>query len=96
MMRKIILDGEKINSINEFHLFFKKELEFPDYYGMNLNAFWDCLTEGFEITTKIVWVNIEDSKKKLGEDCVNAVLDIFEKGKEYMKSYSEKFDYEIR
>ena len=23
----------------------KKTLEFPDYYGENLDAFWDCITD---------------------------------------------------
>ena len=76
-MKEIILDGKKINTKEELHKFFKNELDFPNYYGMNLNAFWDCLTEGFEKPTKIIWINIEDSKKKLGEDFVSAVLDLF-------------------
>ena len=95
-MKEIVLDGKKIVTPDELHAFLKKALDFPDYYGMNMNALWDCLTEGFEETTKIIWINIEDSKKQLGEDFVSDVIDVMRRGKEYMKNYRVKFDYEIR
>ena len=39
------LDFSKVNYINEVHQIIKDELDFPDYYGMNWDAFWDCLTD---------------------------------------------------
>ena len=39
------LDFSKVNYINEVHQIIKDELDFPDYYGMNWSAFWDCLTD---------------------------------------------------
>ena len=39
------LDFSKVNYINEVHQIIKDELDFPDYYGMNWYAFWDCLTD---------------------------------------------------
>lgn len=40
-----ILDFSKVDYINEVHQIIKDELDFPDYYGMNWDAFWDCLTD---------------------------------------------------
>ena len=50
------LDFSKVNYINEVHQIIKDELDFPDYYGMNWDAFWDCLTDmvGDPIHTVII------------------------------------------
>ena len=42
---KYTLDFSKITSIDEVHQIIKDELDFPDYYGKNWYAFWDCLTD---------------------------------------------------
>lgn len=49
-MKIIRIDLDRFDSIKEFHLWLKKECNFPDYYGCNLDALYDCLTEdpGFE------------------------------------------------
>jgi len=39
------LDFSQINRINDIHQIIKDELDFPDYYGMNWDASWDCLTD---------------------------------------------------
>ena len=38
-----IFIGE-IQSINELHHLFKSRLQFPDFYGMSWDAFWDAIT----------------------------------------------------
>lgn len=42
-MKIIELDGRKIRK--ESHDYLKEELSLPDYYGKNLDALYDCLTE---------------------------------------------------
>ena len=42
---KYTLDFSKIEHWSEFHQIIKDELDFPEYYGKNWDAFWDCLTE---------------------------------------------------
>ena len=39
------LDFSKIECWDEFHQIIKDELDFPDYYGENWDALWDCLSE---------------------------------------------------
>ena len=34
----------------DFHDLIVEVFEFPDHYGRNLDAFWDCITEIFEVT----------------------------------------------
>ena len=42
-MREIILDETKLDSLDEVHDLFARELDLPDYYGRNASALWDCL-----------------------------------------------------
>lgn len=44
-MKKYILDFRKVNNIEEAHEELKSALDFPDYYGKNLDALNDCLSE---------------------------------------------------
>lgn len=44
-MRTVVIRGKAYQSILEVHLFLEKELSFPYYYGRNLDALHDVLTE---------------------------------------------------
>ena len=41
----IILDARKMVKKSEAHEYLKQVLDLPDYYGKNLDALHDCLTE---------------------------------------------------
>ena len=51
-MKQIILDGNILADAAKVHDYLMKMLEFPEYYGKNLDALHDCLTdlEDIEIT----------------------------------------------
>lgn len=51
-MKKIILDGTMLGSCESAHPYLKEKLGFPEYYGNNLDALYDCLTEMSD--TKII------------------------------------------
>lgn len=42
-MQTITLDFSECNYIYDIHEIIKINLDFPDYYGRNLSALWDCL-----------------------------------------------------
>lgn len=55
----IILDASRMDGRRNAHEYLKKMLDFPDYYGMNLDALYDCLTE--LAPTQIAFENTEDA-----------------------------------
>ncbi len=45
MRRRVTLSGNKMTSHEVLHTYLAKKLAFPSYYGKNLDALHDCLTE---------------------------------------------------
>ena len=41
----IVLDGKRMTDRDELHEELKRKLSLPDYYGKNLDALNDCLSE---------------------------------------------------
>ena len=66
-MNEIVLYGEEMEE--NPHEYIKEKLDFPDYYGENLDALYDCLTE---IDDKIII--IKDSSL-LDEDLIDTFKD---------------------
>ncbi len=61
---KIILDGKQMLSRGEAHRYLQEMFRFPAYYGKNLDALHDCLTEGeWEVTL----THAEDMLAALGK-----------------------------
>ncbi len=52
-MRYALLYGAELQTMDEFHADIAKKLVFPDWYGYNLDALYDCLTDICEDTTLI-------------------------------------------
>ena len=44
-MKQITLDGNILADIAQVHDYIKEMLDFPEYYGKNLDALFDCLTD---------------------------------------------------
>ena len=44
-MKKIILDFKPIRTKEDVHKYLSMKFDLPDYYGENLDALYDCLTE---------------------------------------------------
>lgn len=50
-MKEVTIDCLTISDKAELHDTLAKALNFPDWYGENLDALYDCLTSIFEETT---------------------------------------------
>ena len=74
MSREYILDCENMTDREKAHEYIADVLEFPDYYGRNLDALFDCLTEMGECS--ILFINLE-ALDMLGEYS-GAMLAVFE------------------
>ena len=59
-MRKINLDIEKMRSLTMLHKYLHTALALPEYYGANLDALFDCLTELAEPTELVVPRQVAD------------------------------------
>lgn len=44
-MVEITLDGLELETVEEVHSLFAQALPLPEYYGRNLDALFDCLTD---------------------------------------------------
>ena len=59
------LDGEKITNRQTLHDTISSSLDLPEWYGRNLDALYDCLTE-IQEETEIWLLNEASLEKNLG------------------------------
>ena len=74
MSKEYVLDCYEMYERRVAHEYIAKMLEFPDYYGKNLDALFDCLTEMGECS--ILFTNLS-ALEELG-DYSGALLAVFE------------------
>jgi len=44
-MKRVIIDGRLFSDMADVHTFLRSALDLPEYYGNNLDALYDCLTQ---------------------------------------------------
>ena len=91
-MKKAILDLTGCTGRREMHERIRVSLDFPDHYGKNLAAFWDCLNRDCDVD--FVTVIGSDSVADELKPTVKRILEILERNKQDRADYSP-FDYEI-
>lgn len=64
-MIEVRLDGETIRDSAQLHSWLARELGFPFWYGANLDALYDCLTDICE-ETRLVILHSERLAEELG------------------------------
>ena len=64
-MKFAIIDGNAVTSMEDIHKLLAQQLEFPEWYGGNLDALHDCLTDLHE-ETDVSIVHSEALLKTLG------------------------------
>ncbi len=77
-MQDIILDFTGCKYLLDIHKRLKATFDFPEWYGENLDALWDCLRDycGFERCVYVVGV---DSLPKDFGEYMKKILEIFER-----------------
>lgn len=91
--KHVVLDLNGCKNIDELHLRIKDALDFPDYYGKNLDAFWDCISCDCDVNfVSIVGSsNVADDLKPT----IKNILKMFEENKQEWANSDCPFDYEI-
>lgn len=77
---KLALDGHNITSLQQLHREIAQQLELPDYYGENLDALWDVLTEWSE-PLEVTVQNSSALLYRLGEES-GSVLQLLQEAEE--------------
>ncbi|MEB3749710.1 hypothetical protein EP10_000549 [Geobacillus icigianus] len=66
--KQVTLDVSHIQDSKELHSLLKKELDLPDFYGMNWDAFWDAITGLVELPEILIFEGWDHIERKLPED----------------------------
>ena len=95
MNKKIYtIDFTNIKYFWEIHEIIRKSLDFPDYYGCNWDAFWDCLTDMYGEPLHIIIIGLDIIEQKF-DDAANKIISIFQRFKHYEKSFEKDILIEI-
>ncbi|MBR3224394.1 MAG: barstar family protein [Atopobiaceae bacterium] len=70
--KRVVLKESSLESVDEAHELLARELDFPDYYGANLDALEDCLAEVCT-PTRIVVKRGEGEPKPWFDDLVEVI-----------------------
>jgi len=92
-MKKAVVDLTGCKYTWDIHQRFKEALEFPDFYGANWDAFWDCIM----CETPVDYVEIR-GEHTVAENLIPAleiVHELLQKAKEEQTKLGWEFDYVI-
>lgn len=76
------VDFKNVHYYLEIHKALKDGLKLPDYYGENLDALWDCLTD---IVYRYVVIILKNYQyvEKVHKEYAEKILYVFRKAKQY-------------
>ena len=80
--KKYTLDFTNVKYFLEVHYIIKTSLDFPDYYGCNWSAFWDCLSDmrGEPIHIEIIGLDVIEKKF---DNTANKMIEILARFKHF-------------
>ena len=82
-MKKIVLDCKEMTSQEKAHEYIMKKMNFPNYYGKNLDALYDILST-YDKEVYIKFINTESLTEALGE-YGTFLIDVFKDAEEENK-----------
>ena len=75
-MTKLNLDFSTVKHFSDIHKLIKKAFKFPDFYGENLDALWDCMRDYCEFDLHVIVSGIEHFPDDWKE-YISKILDVF-------------------
>lgn len=91
-IENITLDLTDCKYIRDFHERIRVAFDFPEWYGRNLDALWDLLSE--PRSAHITVIGVDTMTKEL-QEYFESIIKIFERAKCEQNSYGLVFEYEI-
>lgn len=82
-MKNIIINGKHMTNRQTVHLYLKYKLDLKDYYGNNLDALWDVLSD-YDVSLKICLINKDVMIKELngyGQSIIDLFQDVSKENK---------------
>lgn len=76
-MTNLKLDFSKVKYFNDIHKIIQNTFNFPDFYGENLDALWDCMRDYCEFDLHIVVMGIEHFPENWKE-YMGKIFDVFD------------------
>ena len=64
----VVINVENVKDSQELHKLLKSELEFPHFYGMSWDAFWDAITGLVQLPEVTIIKGYKILKKDLPQD----------------------------
>ena len=86
-MDKYRLNFSGVTGAVGIHEVIMNGLEFPEYYGANTDALWDCMTDMLGDPTEIEIVGFENVKKQFAEEW-SGIMRIMQRVRH---AYSDKY-----
>ncbi len=82
-MEKIILDLTECKYIRDFHERIRVAFDFPEWYGANLPALWDLISEPRSVELEVIGADTMSDGLK---DYFPKIISLFEKVKDEQKN----------
>ena len=92
---KYTIDFTNVQYYLEMHAVIWKALDFPDYYGCNWDAFWDCLTDMYGDPIHIEIIGLDVIERKFGDSAAK-MIEILKRFKHFNNDlFSDSITIEI-
>ena len=82
-----IIDFTDVEYYYEMHFVIRDALDWPDYYGCNWDAFWDCLRDMSGRPLHVEIIGLDVIEKKFGDEAKEMIGLL----KEFKHRYNNRF-----
>ena len=89
------IDFTNVKNYLEMHFVIREALDWPEYYGCNWDAFWDCLTDMYGEPIHIEIIGLEVIERNFG-DAAKKMIEILKRFKHFNNDlFSDSIKIEI-